>query len=85
MLTFANHADSIHFRHFNFAKDEAKEKALRTKNEGETLTEKDVDLKEVGPRFTLQLYRIELGTLDLKDAKTEWVLRPFFNKQRDAL
>lgn len=47
--------------------------------------ESDVDLKEVGPRFSLQLYRIELGTLDMKDVETEWVLRPYMNKQKDVL
>ena len=26
VMTFANHNDTIHFRHFNYAKDEGKEK-----------------------------------------------------------
>ena len=36
-------------------------------------------LKEVGPRFELQLYEIRLGTLDQKEADVEWVLRPYMN------
>jgi U3 small nucleolar ribonucleoprotein protein IMP4 len=36
-------------------------------------------LKEVGPRFELQLYEIKLGTIDQKDSESEWVFRPFMN------
>ena len=36
-------------------------------------------LTEVGPRFELQPYRIVLGTLEMEDAETEWVLRPYMN------
>lgn len=32
----------------------------------------------------MQLYRLELGTLDMPDVKTEWVLRPHFNNQRSV-
>lgn len=38
-----------------------------------------IQLKEVGPRFELQLYEIRLGTIDQKDADVEWVLRPYMN------
>jgi len=73
--TFANYRDSIHFRHHNY---QYKENTDETKAE-------NVEITEVGPRFTMQLYRVELGTLDMKNVKTEWVLRPHFNKQKDAL
>ncbi|XP_037952633.1 U3 small nucleolar ribonucleoprotein protein IMP4 [Teleopsis dalmanni] len=47
---------------------------------------KELELKEVGPRFQLKLYQIKLGTLDkLNGANTEWILRPYMNtasKQR---
>uniref|UniRef100_A0A8D8YW05 U3 small nucleolar ribonucleoprotein protein IMP4 n=1 Tax=Cacopsylla melanoneura TaxID=428564 RepID=A0A8D8YW05_9HEMI len=41
---------------------------------------KDIELKEVGPRFQLKLYEIKLGTLDTAEAAdTEWALRPYMN------
>merc|ERR1712004_46087 len=41
---------------------------------------KDIELKEVGPRFQLRLYQIKLGTLEMENsADTEWVLRPYMN------
>lgn len=41
---------------------------------------KDIELKEVGPRFQLKLYEIKLGTLDtVEAADTEWALRPYMN------
>jgi U3 small nucleolar ribonucleoprotein protein IMP4 len=44
-------------------------------------------LKEIGPRFEMMCYQIKLGTLDMKDAENEWVLRPNMNtaKKRQAL
>lgn len=33
---------------------------------------KDVELREVGPRFDLKLYQIKLGTIDQTEAETEW-------------
>lgn len=36
-------------------------------------------LKEIGPRFELQLFEIRLGTFDQKDSEIEWVLRPYMN------
>ena len=38
-----------------------------------------IHLKEIGPRFELQLYEIRLGTMEQKDAELEWVLRPHMN------
>lgn len=43
---------------------------------------KEVILKEVGPRFEMQLYRIRQGTLDQKEADDEWVLRPYMNSAK---
>ncbi|CAD7966563.1 unnamed protein product [Amoebophrya sp. A25] len=107
VMTFANHRDTIHFRHYNYgdkrgssnngeedgsASSSATKLATKKRklmnnavanNNG--MREQDVDLREVGPRFSLQLYRVELGTLEMKDAKVEWVLRPYFNKQKDVL
>ncbi|XP_023172908.1 U3 small nucleolar ribonucleoprotein protein IMP4 [Drosophila hydei] len=41
---------------------------------------KEIKLKEVGPRFQLKLYQIKLGTLEnIKAVDTEWVSRPYLN------
>lgn len=79
VMTFANNHDTIHFRHHTFtrpkgeAADENQKKA------------KYVELAENGPRFQMRLFRIELGAIDMKDVEVEWVLRPYFNRQREAL
>jgi len=43
---------------------------------------REVTLQEVGPRFDLQLYKLQLGTLDQLEADTEYVLRPFMNSAK---
>ncbi|KAF7385850.1 hypothetical protein V1477_004043 [Vespula maculifrons] len=64
VITFANHDDYICFRHHTYKK----------------VNGKDIELKEVGPRFQLKLYEIKLGTLDAANvADTEWALRPYMN------
>ncbi|PQM33929.1 U3 small nucleolar ribonucleoprotein IMP4 [Prunus yedoensis var. nudiflora] len=40
---------------------------------------KSIELKEIGPRFELRLYKIKLGTVDQNEAQTEWVFRPYMN------
>ncbi|XP_068154048.1 U3 small nucleolar ribonucleoprotein protein IMP4 [Drosophila tropicalis] len=41
---------------------------------------RELELKECGPRFQLKLYQIKLGTLEnIKAADTEWVNRPYLN------
>ncbi|XP_011194283.1 U3 small nucleolar ribonucleoprotein protein IMP4 [Zeugodacus cucurbitae] len=41
---------------------------------------KELELKELGPRFQLKLYQIKLGILDeIQASDTEWVLRPYMN------
>jgi len=79
VVTFANNHDTIHFRHHIYERPkgpgggEHKSKANH------------VQLTECGPRFSMRLYRIELGAIDMKDVQVEWVLRPYFNRQREAL
>ena len=46
---------------------------------------KEVDLKELGPRFEMRPYMIKLGTLDQADADVEWVLRPYMNSAKKIL
>ena len=41
-----------------------------------------VELTEVGPRFILKLFKVVLGTVDMDDAETEWVLRPYMNSSK---
>jgi U3 small nucleolar ribonucleoprotein protein IMP4 len=40
------------------------------------------ELAEVGPRFEMKLYEIKLGTMDHKDADTEWIHRPYMNNAK---
>nr|WCZ58297.1 U3 small nucleolar ribonucleoprotein IMP4 [Paratrimastix eleionoma] len=44
-----------------------------------------VVLSEVGPRFELRLYQIKLGTAEMKDADTEWILRPYMRSAKKAI
>lgn len=70
-MTFANKNDFISFRHHVF----------------HVANQKQVELMEVGPRFEMRLYKIQLGTLDIAEADTEWVSRPYLNtaKKRQHL
>jgi len=69
IITFSNDNDFISFRHHMYSKDTS-----RHSENPDAIT-----LHEVGPRFEMRLYQIRLGTLDQKDADTEYVLRPFMN------
>ena len=44
-----------------------------------TRSGKSVELAEVGPRWEMKLYSIKLGTIDMTDADTEWIHRPYMN------
>jgi U3 small nucleolar ribonucleoprotein protein IMP4 len=76
VLTFANDADAISFRHHVY-----------TRPPGGGRDKDAVVLSEVGPRFELRLYQLRLGTVDQGEADDEWVLRNYFNsaKRRRAL
>ncbi|CAM6083305.1 unnamed protein product [Calypogeia fissa] len=67
IITFANLADYISFRHHVYEKPAGV---------------KSLDLKEVGPRFELRLYQIKLGTVDQVEAQNEWVVRPYMNSSK---
>jgi len=47
----------------------------------------EIELKEVGPRFELKLFKIVLGTVDMKEAEVEFAQRHFTNtsKKRNVL
>ncbi|EAK87831.1 IMP4 U3 small nucleolar ribonucleoprotein [Cryptosporidium parvum Iowa II] len=72
VISFVNINDNIIFRHFSWDKD------ITDKSE-------EIQLNEIGPRFILKLYKIELGTLEMKNLSIEWVHRPFFNKKKTSL
>lgn len=78
VVTFANDADYIAFRHHTYAP------APGAGGGGNALRAQDVALAEVGPRFELHPYAIKLGTLDQADAENEWALRSFINTARKA-
>jgi U3 small nucleolar ribonucleoprotein protein IMP4 len=70
VVTYANDGnDHVSFRHHVYSK----------RTTGGNGTADDVTLFEVGPRFEMRLYQIKLGTLEMKDAENEYVLRPYMN------
>jgi U3 small nucleolar ribonucleoprotein protein IMP4 len=73
IVTFRNDNDHISFRHHVYSKEGGG--GGGGKDGG---TEK-VKLFEVGPRFEMRLYQIKLGTLEMKDADNEYVLKPYMN------
>ena len=62
VITFANRADYISFRHHTYE---------------QPAEPKSTVLTECGPRFELKLYQIRLGTLEQAHAETEWVVRAY--------
>lgn len=81
IVTFANSSDWISFRHHLYSRK-------RAGDGPEGAAQDDVDapggivLKELGPRFEMRLYQIKLGTVDIKEADNEFVLRPYMNSAR---
>ncbi|EAN33283.2 U3 small nucleolar ribonucleoprotein IMP4 [Theileria parva strain Muguga] len=73
IMSFINEKDKIIFRHHVWT-----EKKIGAED-------KKVALKEIGPRFVLKPFKIELGTVDMRDLETEWVLRPYFNTHKPIL
>jgi len=71
VMTFANRDDTISFRQHVYTKT----------------GHNTIDMGEVGPRFEAKLYQIKLGTVDMLEAESEWVLRPYMNtaKKRKAM
>ncbi|EGC35689.1 hypothetical protein DICPUDRAFT_33009 [Dictyostelium purpureum] len=67
VITFSNDNDFISFRHHLYEKD----------------GHKNIILKEIGPRFELKLYKIQLGTVEQDEADLEWVYRPYMNSSKN--
>eukprot|EP01053_Blabericola_migrator_P002677 Blabericola_migrator_1__2676@NODE_175_length_12037_cov_81_938346_g152_i0_p6_GENE_NODE_175_length_12037_cov_81_938346_g152_i0NODE_175_length_12037_cov_81_938346_g152_i0_p6_ORF_typecomplete_len347_score69_85Brix/PF04427_18/6_6e34_NODE_175_length_12037_cov_81_938346_g152_i02101250 len=61
VITFHNQRDYVFFRHYRYVFD---------KNGAQA------HLQEIGPRFTLKLYFIQEGTLNLNEGKYEYHWRP---------
>ena len=64
IITFANEDDFISFRHHSYKKEK---------------DSKEIELRELGPRFEMKPYQIVLGTIEQPDTQKEWVLRPYMN------
>lgn len=67
IVTFANQSDYISFRNHIYEKRGGP---------------KSIELKEIGPRFELHIYKIKLGTIDQEEAQIEWVNRPYMNTSK---
>lgn len=83
VLTFANNNDYISFRYVV-----CRPKLIFIDRHHVYIKKNGkIELKEVGPRFEMYLYQIKLGTVDMKEAENEWVLRPYMNtaKKRKVL
>ena len=61
VCTFHNQRDFIFFRHHRYQFNEDGTRA---------------SLQEVGPRFTLKLHKLQLGTLDSKAGEYEFIYKP---------
>ena len=61
VVTMHNQRDFIFFRHHRYEFNEDGTRA---------------NLQEVGPRFTLKLHSLQLGTLDKKHGEFEFVYQP---------
>jgi len=66
VMIFVNERDFISFRHHVWVKT----------------SHREVQLAEVGPRWEARVFEIKQGTLEQKEADTEWVLRPYMNSGR---
>jgi U3 small nucleolar ribonucleoprotein protein IMP4 len=66
IVTFKNIDDAIEVRHHVF---------VRTSHQS-------VELSEVGPRMTMRLFEVKLGTLDNKEADVEWHLNQYTRTSR---
>ena len=69
-ITFHNQRDFIFFRHHRY----------EFTDEG-----KRANLQEIGPRFTLKLHALQLGTLDSRAGEYEFIYRPKMGVNRKKM
>jgi U3 small nucleolar ribonucleoprotein protein IMP4 len=78
IITFFNRDDVISFRHHTYEKTGNYQSVLDATTA--------IQLREIGPRFEMRPYVIQLGTLEQREeADVEWSLRSFINKRRKVL
>ena len=90
MVTFANQADFISFRHHMYDKPRGAKsitlKAVRARPPACVRAAEPVltfgcacrrACLQVGPRFEMRLYQVKLGTMEQQEAEVEWALRPY--------
>ena len=70
ILAFVNDNDYILFRHYNYSKEVA--------------SSRKIDLEEIGPRFDMKPFQINLGTLENTEASTEWALTSYINTAKKS-
>ena len=68
-ITFANEGDFVSFPHHLWVKTGKEE----------------VRLSEVGPRFEMRLFQIQLGTAENTNADVEWRLLPYQRRGRKEI
>jgi len=66
VVTFSNRNDFLSFRHHVYHK----------------VSHKEVELKEIGPRFEMRLFQVKLGTLEQTEAQNEYVYRPYLSNSK---
>ena len=69
VITFHNQRDFIFFRHYRYQFKE------NTKNEDTTTEAARCVLQEIGPRFTMKMHSLQIGTFN-KNAEYEFIYRP---------
>lgn len=69
VIVFFNKNDIIYFRHYNWEKNQTNE----------------IVLKEIGPRFSFVVYKINKETLDSLNEDYEYIYRPFMNSRKALL
>jgi ribosome production factor 1 len=80
VVAFHNQRDFLFFRHYRFAfkdidvhpDDLDEEQLAKAGNRASARCA----LQEIGPRFTLKLHALQLGTFDKKNAQYEFIWRP---------
>jgi len=77
-ITFHNQRDFIFFRHHRYVFEE-KEERMKKKDPNEPVRAR---LQEIGPRFTLKLKSLQVGTFDPAATEFEWKQTKEKNKQR---
>lgn len=70
VITFHNQRDFVFFRHHRYEFNEDGSRA---------------NLQEIGPRFTLKLHALQLGTLDSKFGEYEFIYKPKMGVNRKQL